>query len=293
MKHLKLIAIIFIFWSCKNNKSTNEYQDLIVIDQNYKESLKIASEKDKLIFIDFYTTWCAPCKKLDKLVFKNDSIKKILKKDFILLKYNAENDTVFHLSKKHHISSYPTGLILNKKGYVLNRKYGFPGEDFLSLSKIVLKFTNESILLNNKNKIIKGYSNKIDEAKYPQFYIDYVNRTNTKINPLELNEYWSSNKNVLSEQYFSTLIYFARDASDNVANKTLKNINAYKELYGNNDVEILMYFLTSGKFSRAISEKNQLKYDEAVLFAKNALSVQWTDDILPNFEKEFTKTLNE
>ena len=99
---IQLITIILVFLGCKKNEISTINKDLIVINQNYNEALKIASKQNKLIFIDFYTTWCGPCKKLDKLIFQNDSIQQILKKDFILLKYNAENDTVFHLSKKHH-----------------------------------------------------------------------------------------------------------------------------------------------------------------------------------------------
>ncbi|WP_299671454.1 thioredoxin family protein [uncultured Polaribacter sp.] len=290
---IKLIAITLVVFGCKKSNITIEHQNLIAIDQDYKEALKIASKEDKLIFIDFYTTWCAPCKKLDKWVFQNDSIKNIFKKDFILLKYNAENDTIFHLSKKHHVSSYPTGLVLNKKGFVLNRKYGFPGEDFQSLSENVLKFANESIELNKASKIIVGYSNTIDVTQYPNFYVDYVNRTNTKVNPSELHAYFNSKKDILSEEYFSPLLYFARDVSDTIANITLKNQKKYVDLYGKTDVEILMYFLTSGKFEKAISEKNQVKYDKAVVYAKTALNKKWTDDILPYFEKEFQKALNE
>lgn len=307
MRIFILIAIVFLLSGCKNENTSSiakdnlvgfekdlaiNNQDLIIVDQDYNKALKIAALEDKSIFIDFYTTWCAPCKTLDKLVFQNDSIKKILRTDFILLKYNAENDTVFHLSKKHHVSSYPTGLVLNKKGYVLNRKYGFRGNDFKSLSKSVLEFTNESIEFNKENKILVGYSNKIDVSKYPKFYTEYINRTNTKKNPTKINEYLNTKKDVLSEEYFSTLFYFAKEASDKIADKTLNNKEKYLELYGKTDSDILFYFLTSGKFKRAILEKSQIKYNEAVVFAKNSLSKEWTDDILPSYEIDLLKAKN-
>ena len=241
---------------------------------------------EKTNYNDIYTNRCNQNKKINKLIFKNDSIKQILKNDFILLKYNAENDSVFHLSKKHHVSSYPTGLILNKDGYVLNRKYGFPGEDFQSLSKSVLDFTNESIALNKEKKTLKGYSNTVDVSKYPKFYIDYINRTNTKINPSEINEYLKNEKDVFSEEYFSTVLYFASEVSNAIADNTLKNQENYVRLYGKTDVETLFFFLTMGKFKKAISEKNQKKYDEAVVFATTSLSKKWTESILPSFEKD-------
>lgn len=279
----KILFLLSLLFFCSRGTT----QGLITIDQDFNKALSLAAQEDKMVFIDFYTTWCAPCKKLENLVFQNDSIKNILKKDFILLKYNAEDDSVYNLSKKHHISSYPTGLILNKRGYVVNRSYGFSGENFQSLSTSVIEFTKESSALNAKNKIIKGYSNTIDITRYPQFYIDYINRTNTKIRTSVVNEYWRSREDVLSEEYFSTLLYFANEAADPIAEDALANKANYTELYGTTDVETLMYFLTSGKFKRAISEKDQQKFDEAIHFARKALSEEWINDVVSSFERKF------
>lgn len=287
MKYILLIVLSTLLFGCKSDTTQTISQNLIIIEQDYDEALKVASKEGKLLFIDFYTTWCAPCKKLDKLVFQNDSIQQILKKDVILLRYDAENDSIFHLSKKHHVSSYPTGLIVNSKGYVLHRKYGFAGEIMQSLSKSVLTFTNEGVALNAENTILKGYSNRIDPSQYPKFYVDYVERTNTKTDALELNAYWKNTSNIFSEAYFSTLVYFARDASDDIAQTTLANRDKYAALYGNTDVEILLYFLSSGKFNQAIKAKSQQQYEEAIVFAKTALSKKWLDNILPSFEKDY------
>jgi thioredoxin-related protein len=307
MKTFILIAVVLLLSGCKNEKTsskTNEKvevtekdltinnEKLIVVEQDYNKALEIASLEDKSIFIDFYTTWCLPCKKLDKLVFQNDSIKELLGQNFVLLKYDAEKDTVFHLSKKHHVSSYPTGIILNKEGFVLNRKYGFPGRDALSLQKNVIEFTEKSIALNKKNKIIKGYSNKIDASVYPRFYTDYVNRTNTRTNTSELNDYFINTRNKFSEAYFSTLMYFGRDAPVSIADMVLNNKLKYINFYGKQDVETLLYFLTSAKFNVAIAEISQEKYNEAVAFTKNALNEKWVNDILPSYKKDYLKAQN-
>ena len=262
-------------------------EPLLVFEQNYQRALESAHLQDKLLFIDFYTDWCAPCKELDKLVFQNDSIKELLGPKIVLLRYDAENDTIFHLSKKYHVGSYPTGIILNGEGYILNRRYGFPGDSFDSLSANVLEFVKESIELGNNNEILKGYSNTVRVNKYPSFYAEFVNRTNLKFKPAQLDEYLKTSEDLLSEEYFATLSYFASDVSDTIAKATLENIEEYSKLYGKNNVETLMYFIVSGKFKRAIFTGEQKVYDDAVEFATEALSSEWTDDILPTFEKEF------
>ncbi len=296
-----------LLFGCKNEKRSSlaiddfDYlghdiainnQDLVIVDQDYTKALKIASQENKSIFIDFYTTWCAPCKKLDKLVFQNDSIKQILKRDFILLKYDAENDKTFHLSKKHHVSSYPTAIVLNPKGYVVNRKYGFPGNDFDTLSKNVLGFTEKSIELSSQNEYLKGYSNTIDQTKYPKFYTDYIDRTDTKPKTSDIVDFINSKEDFFKEEDFTTLLYFGRDAPSNVGDIILKDKTKYFDLYGEQDVEVLLYFITSAKFNEAISEDNQKKYDRAVEFTKQALSQGWVDDLLPSFEKDYLKAQN-
>ena len=226
------------------------------------------------------------------MFFKNDSIQRILGKEFVLLKYNAENDTVFHLSKKHHVSSYPTAIVLNSKGYVVNRKYGFPGEDAQTLRKSVLEFTSESTNLNKQNKYLKGYSNTIDETKYPKFYNDYVNRTIKKVKPADFDEFFTGKQNFLKEEDFTPLFYFGRNAPSHIGNIILKDKQKFFDLYGKQDVEILLYFISSAKFNEAISENNQEKYGQAIAFTKKALSQGWVDDILPRFEIERLKAQN-
>ncbi|MEO0687575.1 MAG: thioredoxin family protein [Cyanobacteria bacterium J06649_11] len=135
-------------WGEENAENT----PLTIIEQDYKRALELAAEQDKLLFIDFYTVWCGPCKKLDKYVFHNDSVKGLLAQQVVLLKYDAEQDTTFHLSKKYHINSYPTGLLLTSEGNVLTRKMGFPGSDPASLSRSVLDFVGEGVKLSAQKK---------------------------------------------------------------------------------------------------------------------------------------------
>ena len=293
MKYLLFFTITFLVCGCKESTQTlNKSVPLTVVEQDYDKAFKLASNANKLLLIDFYTSWCAPCKKIDKVVFQNDSITELLGKDFVLLKYDAENDTIHHLSKKHHVSSYPTGLILSKEGYVLNRKYGYAGDDSEALQRSFLEFTNASLALNEENRILEGYSNKINHRLYPTFYIDYVNRTNTKIDTSQLSDYLSNTNDKFSEAYFSTLMYFGQDAPASIADLVLANKQKYLELYGKLDVEILLYFLASGKFSNAILENSQEKYNKAIEYTKSVFSDKELTDILARFEIEYLKAQN-
>jgi len=296
MKRNQFTLLLFVIFCCYQNvkaetKATSNYK-LEEIDQDFNQAIELARKSNKLIFIDFYTTWCSPCKKLDKIVFQNDSIRQILGKDYILLKYNAENDTVFHLSKKHHISSYPTAIVLNSEGYVVNRKYGFPGEDFQSLSKNVLDFTQQTLEVDKRNEYLKGYSNTVRVSQYPQFYIDFVNRTNVRPKAEDILGFFESKENFLMEEDFSTLCYFADESPSTVGDILLEDMQNYIELYGKQDLLRTLYIIASGKFGTAIAENNQEKYDQAIAFAIKALGQETADEMLPRFEIDRLKAQN-
>ncbi|QWX85410.1 thioredoxin family protein [Cellulophaga sp. HaHaR_3_176] len=287
MKNWIIILLLLI-------SSVGYSQKLTIIEQDYEKARKIALKENKLLFIDFYTTWCAPCKKLDKLIFQNDTISAKIGKNFVLLRYDAEQDKTHNLSKKHHVNSYPTGIILNSKGFVLNRKYGFAGDDLKELNKSVFEFITESINLNKRNKILKGYSDKIEISKYPAFYIDFVNRDDKKATSRsDFKEYWNKKHDILSEGYFSTLVYFANKLPTNIADNFLKKKSTYIELYGETDVSVALLFLTFGKFEDAIENKSQSKFDLASKFAKEALEEEHANYNIKMFKEEFDKKKSE
>ena len=49
----------------------------------------------KKVFIDFYTSWCTYCRRMDKLVFTKPEIIKLLNQDYYAVRMNAEStDTI-------------------------------------------------------------------------------------------------------------------------------------------------------------------------------------------------------
>jgi len=267
-------------------------QELIIIEQDFEKATKISKKENKLLFIDFYTTWCKPCKKMDLWIFQNDTLSHKLAKDYVLLKYNAEVDKKFNLSKKHHVNSYPTGIILNRNGYVLNRKYGFPGENIEELSESVFEFSDKSIQLNKQNKTLKGYSNTININKYPDFYIDFVDRDDTKVTARhDFKNYWKNEKDRLSEEFFSTLVYFADKIPISTMDYFLENKEIYIEKYGEQDVDIALFHMIRGRFKNANNEKSQRKFKRATKFMKQIMTEDDFNQFLPIFKNNFEKSM--
>ncbi len=297
MKAIQILLLSMIIFGCTNKAKTESEEktnyELEVIDQDFEQAIKLAKKSNKLLFIDFYTTWCGPCKQLDRLVFQNDSVQNLLGEDFILLKYDAEKDSTYNLTKKYHIRSYPTAIVLNAEGFVLHKRYSFKGNDYKSLSSDVLKFTKEASEFASKNQIIEGYSNQINVSNYPKPYVAFINRKIKKVNAADLNEYWETEEDVLFEGYFASLVYFTELASDKTINKAIANKSEYESLYGESDVSTMIYYLMLGKFDKAIEAKSQTKFDEAAAYAKEVLSNKSYENIIFSSRKKFLKALGQ
>ncbi|MFK8056804.1 MAG: thioredoxin family protein [Saprospiraceae bacterium] len=93
---------------------------------DYKQAQAESAKTGKPIFLDAYTTWCAPCKKMEREVFTDPAIKSLLETDFIPLRLDMEKEPGMSLAKQFDVAYYPTLLILNN-GKELHRSVGFIG----------------------------------------------------------------------------------------------------------------------------------------------------------------------
>lgn len=98
-------------------------------------SVKAKAEK-KLIFLDCYTDWCGPCKKMAREVFPDPKAGEFMNPRFINLKINMESEYGAPLAKKLQISAYPTFVIFNAEAQEIGRLVGgSPVDDFIAKVK--------------------------------------------------------------------------------------------------------------------------------------------------------------
>lgn len=83
-----------------------------------------AASENKPIFLDFYTTWCAPCKWLDQDVFSYKGVIDYYNDNMINVKVDAEKGEGPKLAKKYGVMSFPTLIYLDSKGNVIEQHVG-------------------------------------------------------------------------------------------------------------------------------------------------------------------------
>ncbi|GGB24032.1 thioredoxin family protein [Puia dinghuensis] len=96
-----------------------------------------AIAENKYIFVDYYATWCRPCKMMDRNVYSNDSVGQILNSQFVSVKVQMDttrydNDTVkawyedaHTLGTAYKIKSLPSFLFFTPDGHIVHRGLGY------------------------------------------------------------------------------------------------------------------------------------------------------------------------
>ncbi|PWL24759.1 MAG: thioredoxin [Fluviicola sp. XM-24bin1] len=108
--------------------------------KSFEEAKKEAKKSGKLIFIDAYTDWCGPCKRMAATSFKDPKVGEMFNKNFINLKIEMEKDKDGpELARKYRVVAYPTLLIIDGNGKLVKQSVGMKSSDqLIALAKSVL-----------------------------------------------------------------------------------------------------------------------------------------------------------
>ena len=90
----------------------------------FDDILKKAQKENKHIFIDFYTTWCGPCKTLDKVTYKDEKVAGYLN-SIVAVKYDAEKGEGEELAKRFKVKMFPSLVLLGPDGKEVDRHIGY------------------------------------------------------------------------------------------------------------------------------------------------------------------------
>lgn len=86
---------------------------------SFEEAMAQAKKEGKLLFVDFYADWCAPCKMMEEEVFSQAEVGDYYNKHFICCQLHAEAPENKNLVQQYKVNVLPTMLFIDTKGKVL------------------------------------------------------------------------------------------------------------------------------------------------------------------------------
>jgi thioredoxin 1 len=131
-----LLVAVFVLIYGKNSKESvildSGANEITLNDQNFE---KVVLQSDKLVMVDFWATWCGPCRMLAPTIAK---ISKDYEGKIIVGKLDVDQST--NIAGEYNISSIPT-LIFFKNGKPVDMEMGVVPEEMIK-QKIDLLLKN-------------------------------------------------------------------------------------------------------------------------------------------------------
>ena len=187
MKKIFLFSALFsAFLSCDKN---NNNKDGIKFEKdNWENTLAKAKAENKIVFVDAYTTWCGPCKKMDAKTFPDKKVGDFYNKNFINIKVDAEKGDGLGIAEKYKVNSYPTLFFVNSDAELVHSSVGAKNpEELINLGELVVtmvKDPKKSFLAMEKrykdgergSEFLMSYAYVLldREMNYNQVFNDYV-----------------------------------------------------------------------------------------------------------------------
>ena len=143
---MKRALLLLFFVTCSVSVFGQEHK---INWMTVEEALAAQEAEPRKMLFDMYTTWCGPCKMLDKYTFQNEDVANYINQYFYAVKFNAEGDEKVKFKDKvftnpnydpsrkrgrnsqHELASYlgvqayPTVVFLDENANLLTPVRGF------------------------------------------------------------------------------------------------------------------------------------------------------------------------
>lgn len=91
----------------------------------FNEALTKAANEGKLVFVDFYATWCGPCKQMVEKVFPDEELGKYMNEKFVCLQIEVEKEGwQKEVAERYNVTVLPTLVFFKLDGTVVARLAG-------------------------------------------------------------------------------------------------------------------------------------------------------------------------
>lgn len=200
-----------------------------------------AKAEKKPIFVDAYTTWCGPCKKMAKEVFTQDGIGTYFNTTFINYQMDMEKGEGIEFAKQWEVNAFPTLLYFDSEGRLAFKAIGAKDETGL-LSQAKLALNPEYQLATYKKEYEEGGKTLSDLTRY----VSKLREGGTYATAAQVvTDYFNAmpEKEKISADAFKLVSSYIYDYKSDVFEFVLKNMKKYNAVAGKDQVSRYVFNL--------------------------------------------------
>ncbi len=201
---MRSIALLFLTFL---NLNQINGQGIEFFHGTWEEALEQAQIQEKVIFVDAYTTWCGPCKRMSKNVFTNSKVGEFFNQNFINMKIDMEKTPGLKFQQEYPVAAYPTLYFIGDDGKVVHKTTGGRQIDqFIELGRSVLGKTDKS----------GDFAEKYEKGdRDPELIYQYVKALNKVGKPsLKISNDYIKSQDDLTTEFNLRFIYAATIEAD-------------------------------------------------------------------------------
>ncbi len=197
--------------------TTTMAQGIDFFHGDWEEALEKAKNEEKIIFVDAYTTWCGPCKRMAKSVFPDPGVGEFYNEHFVSMKINMESSEGTAFMAKYPVTAYPTLYFIDGNGkVVLHTKGARKADQFIELGRSALAKQDNS----------QAYAEAYEKGdRDPELVYKYVRALNKAGKPsLKIaNEYLATQKDLTTDQNLRFILEATTEADSRIFDLLVKH----------------------------------------------------------------------
>lgn len=150
-------------------RGASQADEIVFRPLDFAGAKQAAGAEGKLVFLDASTSWCSPCRWMERNVFTDKAVADYFNNEFINIKIDCEKGEGVELTKQYGIKSFPTYLFIDENGTLIYRTQSrMEVAAFLTQAK---RANNPDYQIPN---LVKGYTSGNRDSRFLLRYIQVM-----------------------------------------------------------------------------------------------------------------------